>query len=159
MPWSNWQPSGGTAWSIAQCLDHLAQANTVYTAALRSAVQGVDPKNVPRRGPIQPGWLARYFIRSLEPPPRLKLRAPAKIIPASHRSGEEALNAFIRSHDQIRSFADESTEVDLNRIRFKNPFVKLLRFTTGAGLMIMAAHDRRHLWQAKQVQLRILVKK
>src|SRR5260370_35090116 len=31
----NWQP-GETAWSIAQCLDHLGQTNSVYTAALRT---------------------------------------------------------------------------------------------------------------------------
>ncbi len=45
--------------------------------------------------------------------------------------------------------------MDLNRIRFKNPFVHLLSFTVGTGLLIILAHDRRHLWQAEQVGQRL----
>jgi len=43
-------------------------------------------------------------------------------------------------------------ELDFNRVRFRNPFVPLLRFTVGTGLMIINAHDRRHLWQAQRVK-------
>ena len=68
----NWQPSGGTAWSVAQCLDHLAQSNTLYTSALLAAVRSVKPGTAPRQGPIQPGWFARLFIIELEPPPTMK---------------------------------------------------------------------------------------
>ncbi len=38
--------------------------------------------------------------------------------------------------------------VDKFRIRFPNPFLPALRFTVGAGFLIIAAHERRHLWQA-----------
>jgi len=27
----------------------------------------------------------------------------------------------------------------------------VLRFTVGTGILIITAHDRRHLWQARQV--------
>lgn len=151
----NWQPDGGRRWSIAQCLDHLARADTAYTTALRSAVQAIKPGSAPRSSPIQPGWFERFFIRSLEPPPRWKLRAPKKIVPASRRSGEEVLAAFESSHEEIRSLVAEWDAIDLNRIRFKNPFVGILRMRVGAGLLIMAAHDRRHLWQAAQVRARM----
>ena len=61
------------------------------------------------------------------------------------------LRIFIAAHDEARSLVQEAREMDLNRIRFKNPFVGLLRFTVGTGLLIIGAHDRRHLWQARQV--------
>ena len=50
----NWQPSR-TAWSIVQCLDHLAKINTIYTAALRSAVLNAKPGSVPRKDPFALG--------------------------------------------------------------------------------------------------------
>lgn len=146
----NWQPGGGARWSVAQCLDHLARMNTVYTAALLEAVQRANRSRQPRRGPIRPGWLSRWFIQSLEPPPRLKLKSPKKGRPAAYRKGAEVLEAFMTAHDKVRSLVDDARELDLNRIRFKNPFIRLLRFTVGTGLLVIAAHDRRHLWQAQQ---------
>src|SRR5579864_5478307 len=85
----NWRPRD-TAWSIAQCLDHLARGNTTYAAALRAAVHDERAARRPRRGPIRPGWFSRFFIRTLEPPPKRKLRAPRKIVPASYIGREQA---------------------------------------------------------------------
>src|SRR5262249_14366564 len=147
----NWQPNAGTDWSVAQCLDHLAQSNTLYTSALLAAVRSVKPGAAPRQGPIQPGWFARFFITVLEPPPRRKIKAQKKVLPAKHLSATEALRSFTVAHDEIRILITESLGIDLNGVRFKNPFIRLFHFTVGAGIMIMCAHDRRHLWQARQV--------
>jgi hypothetical protein len=61
------------------------------------------------------------------------------------------LRAFIAAHDQTRAMVRDAQQLDLNRIRFKNPFIGVLRFTVGSGLLIIGAHNRRHLWQARQV--------
>ena len=147
----NWQPGDGTGWSVAQCLDHLGQMNSVYTAALRTAVHEADPKNMARRGPIQPGWFGRWFIHAMEPPPRRKLKSPKQGRPAAQKSGQEVLTVFIAAHNELRALIHEARALDLNRLRFRNPFIGLLRFTVGTGMLIINAHDRRHLWQARQV--------
>ncbi len=147
----NWQPDRGTAWSVAQCLDHLARINTVYTAALRAAARSDKAKSVLRHGPIHPGWFGRWFISAMEPPPRRKLKTPKKALPAAHKSGADVLKAFVAAHDEIRSLIKESCKMDLNHVRFTNPFVRIFHFTVGTGLLIIGAHDRRHLWQARQV--------
>jgi hypothetical protein len=41
---------------------------------------------------------------------------------------------------------------DINRIRFRNPFIPLLRFTVGTGLEIVWRHQRRHLLQAERIK-------
>ena len=147
----NWQPGGGTGWSVAQCLDHLAQINAVYTAALRAAARAADPKTTARNGPIRPGWFGRWFIQAMEPPPRRKFKSPKKGRPAARRSGQEVLRAFIAAHDELRGLIPEAGALDLNRVRFRNPFIGLIRFTVGTGMLVINAHDRRHLWQARQV--------
>jgi hypothetical protein len=146
----NWRPDGGRGWSIAQCLDHLAKTNSIYAPALEAAMR--RPGLSPRRGPIQPGWLEGYFIRTIDAPPRRKFKAPKTVLPASDLKGEKVLADFHASHQLIRDALAKCGEIDLNRIRFKNPFFGLIRFTVGAGFQIVAAHDRRHLWQALQVR-------
>jgi hypothetical protein len=146
----NWQPHE-SGWSIAQCLDHLARGNTVYASALHQAVKESGAKKEPQPAAIRPGWFGRYVIRSFEPPPRRKLRAPKKIVPASRIGRREVLEAFLRSQEDMRAVIREAAYLDLNRIRFRNPFIGFLRFTVGTGLLIITAHNRRHLWQAERV--------
>lgn len=147
----NWHPSP-TAWSVAQCLDHLGQINSAYIPALQAAVRHAGRNSVAPYEPIQPGWFGRWFIHQMEPPPRRKFKSPAKGKPGTHKSSEEVLSAFVASHNELRSLIHEARELNLNRVRFKNPFVSVLRFTVGTGILIIAAHDRRHLWQATQVR-------
>jgi len=146
----NWGPSP-TAWSVAQCLDHLGQINSAYIPALQAAVRHAGRNSMAPHEPIQPDWFGRWFINAMEPPPRRKFKSPAKGKPGLHKSCDEVLSAFIASHNELRSLIHDAREVNLNRIRFKNPFVSLLRFTVGTGILIIGAHDRRHLWQARQV--------
>jgi hypothetical protein len=146
----NWQPLQ-TAWSIAQCLDHLARGNTLYAAALHTAINKPEAARKLASAPIQPGWFGRFFISTLDAPPKRKMQAPKKIVPASQIAIREALQAFLRSEEDLRAVIRDGAGLDLNRIRFHNPFIGFLRFTVGTGLLIITAHNRRHLWQAQRV--------
>src|SRR5262249_47885138 len=141
----NWQPDGGAGWSVGQCLDHLAQTTALYTPALRTAVRKAKVSSTNAWKPIQPGWLGRWFIAELEPPPKRKLKSPKKVVPSSQVSGAEVLKAFVAAHDQVRLLVQEARNLDLNSIRFRNPFLRILPWTVGTGLIIIGAHDRRHL--------------
>ena len=37
-------------------------------------------------------------------------------------------------------------------VRFPNPFIRGVRFSLATGLHVIAAHERRHLWQAWRVR-------
>jgi hypothetical protein len=37
-------------------------------------------------------------------------------------------------------------------VRFPNPFIRGVRFSLATGLHAIAAHERRHLWQAWRVR-------
>jgi len=149
---ANWQPNQGTSWSMWQCCDHLARINRVYCQALEAAVEhpGATREGTPQR--VEPGWLASWFIKGMEPPVRIRFKALAKVTPTEGGDPQEALQAYFKSHALVRHVLEFWDRVNFNRVRFKNPFVPLLRFTVGTGLMVITAHDRRHLWQAKRVQ-------
>lgn len=150
----HWQPDGGTRWSVALCLEHLTTSNEVYGSAMRQAVDTARQHNWTRRGPLAPGLFGRMFVRSLEPPVKRRTRAPGKIKPASGHSREEILRRYHQAHELVRQTIRDSAAIDANRATFANPFIAFVRVKVATGLQVIAAHDRRHLWQARQVVAR-----
>jgi hypothetical protein len=148
---ANWQPNTGRSWSIVQCLSHLARTNRVYAAAMYETVARADVHSKLASQGISPGLFGAWFIRSMEPPVRTRMKARSKVHPLNQADPNEALAEFIDSHKPVRNVIEAASDMDVNRIRFKNPFVPFVRFTVGTGLLVISAHDRRHLWQANQV--------
>lgn len=147
---ANWRPSKN-AWSIAQCLDHLGRVNTVFAAALRQAIEKAQPAKKLAPPPIQPRWFSRFLIYIVEPPAKRKFNAPTKVVPLSWVAVSNAMEAFLRSQEDVRAVIRAGAGFDLNRIRIRSQFFRFFRCTVGTGLLIIAAHNRRHLWQAQRV--------
>jgi hypothetical protein len=148
----NWQPDK-RQWSIAQCLDHLTRANSIYLDAMRAAAAKARMADLVRQGPIDPGFMSRFIIKSMGPEAAMKFPAPASAAPArSDLRKSEVLAAFLRIQEDVRAFAQACADLDLNRARFANPFARVVRFSVGTGLLVIAAHDRRHLSQAHRIR-------
>lgn len=147
---ASWQPDQGASWSVSQCLEHMANANRVYLEPLKLAAKKAGTGHTPYR---TAGWFSRYFLRKTEPPPTTKIKAPRKIGPhsATPINKLEALAQFLRYNHAVERFVVDTAALDLCGVRFKNPFIPGLNFTVATGLLIIAAHNRRHLWQAEQV--------
>ena len=147
---ANWQPEGGRRWSVTQNLHHLAKTNEVYTGSLREGLARAAAADASRQDlSAVPGWFGRWFIRMMEPPPRFRVRTRRVVQPPSTGSVRDALGAFLASHGSVREFVREAAQRDL-RATFTSPFGPV-RFSLATGLLALAAHDRRHLWQARQV--------
>jgi hypothetical protein len=146
-----WRPQDGNGWSIAQCLDHLGVMNMVYGTAIRDGIEVARRRGSRRREPAKPGYLGSKFVRSMEPPVTRRLRAPRMGKPAPAKERQVILEEYRAGHDLTRQLIADAATIDANQARFKNPFVPLLRFSIATGLFVIAAHDRRHLWQAEQV--------
>ena len=150
LPQLNWRASPGT-WSVGQCLQHLLTANDVYLPPIAAALAGRPVSPVPE---ITPGWFGRWFIAAyIEPssPSRRRGRAPGKIAPAAE-VGADVLDRFLKSNDTARDLVRRAAAHDVNRIRFVNPFIPVIRFTVGTGLEIIWRHQRRHLLQAEGIR-------
>ena len=147
----NWQPDGGKSWSVAQCLDHLVIMNSSYVKALQSAVETNGDQLEPRKNPVQPsGWLTRLFVRYEEPPPKIKLPAPRKISPPSQLTSA-VVGKFESVQKQLIDFVRKWGDADLGDLRVHDPLFPL-HLTADTELLIISAHNRRHLWQAENVK-------
>lgn len=143
----NWSPAPG-AWSVGQCLQHLVAGNEVYLPAIAHSLEG------PRREvqEITLSRLSRWFIRNyIAPDSTTRAKAPKKIRPVENID-VSVLDAFLRTNQAARELIRKASAYDVNRIRFSNPFVPLLRFTVGTGLEVTCKHEARHLQQAERVR-------
>jgi hypothetical protein len=148
-----WRPAPG-AWSVAECLDHLATANRVYLHAMQPSAERALSRGRVRRGPARPGPIGRWFVRMMEPPvaKRRRLTAPRAIVPRVGPALADAASRFLASQQEVRAFLHGYAGIDLARVRFPNPFVAGIRFSLATGVHVIAAHERRHLWQAWNVR-------
>lgn len=145
----NWQPAPGV-WSVGQCLEHLCNGNEIYLPSITAALAG---RRIAPVQEITPGWFGRWFLRTyMEPSPETKrAKSPKKIVPAA-RTERPVLDRFLAANQAIRDVISRAAPHDVNRIRFKNPFVPVIYFTVGTGLQILCTHERRHLLQAERVR-------
>jgi hypothetical protein len=145
----NWRPRPD-AWSVGQCLEHLHIANEVVLATISTALEG-QPRSAVQE--ITLGRFSRWFIRNyIAPNPGgTRARAPKKIEPAK-RVEPAILEEFLRSNLAARELVARASAYNVNLIRYKNPFLPLLRFTVGTGLEIVTQHQSRHLLQAERVK-------
>jgi hypothetical protein len=142
------------SWSVAECLDHLATANRLYLHAMKEPAIRARERGRVRRGPAKPGFVGRWFARTMEPPVkrRFRMKAPRLIKPRPAPPLADAFAGFRTSQDEVRAFLLEYADLDLAGVRFPNPFVRGIRFNLATGLHVITAHQRRHLWQAWRVR-------
>lgn len=148
----NWQPTP-KSWSIGQCLDHLVIMNRMYAKALPQAVAHNRDQLRSRQTPMQAsGWFTATFLRYEEPPPKIKLPAPGKISPPSKLTAA-VVDEFQGLNLQLVAFMRQWGETDLGELRVKDPLFPI-HLTADTQLLVIAAHNRRHIWQAEQVKKR-----
>ncbi len=149
----NWRP-GPKRWSIAECLVHLNVAVTRTLPAFDRAIERGREKGLEAEGPFRYGWFANWMIASMEPPPKRRMKTfgifevPADAAHALPR----VLPEFLTVRDQLGERVRRADGLDLKRIRVVSPVTRLLRLPLGAYFQFVIAHDRRHLWQARQVR-------
>jgi len=142
------------SWSVAECFDHLAVANRVYLAAMRGPAAEAVTQGKLRQHDAVPGLIGAWFVKAMEPPVRtyLKMKSPQKIRPRQSPPLSRAHEDFAASQNDVRSFLNLYSGLDLTLVRFPNPFISGVRFSLAIGLHVIIAHERRHLWQAWQLR-------
>jgi hypothetical protein len=147
----NWH-SAPDHWSIAQCLDHLNLTAARFLPAIDAAIDEARQRGLLSAGPFTYPMLERWFVRSQEPPPRLRTRAFKAFVPATGKPKAEIIGRFLEFQDEIGARLKRADGIDLRRAKHKSPVLPLVTWRLGTMLALTLAHERRHLWQARQVR-------
>jgi hypothetical protein len=148
----NWCPAPDQ-WSVGQCLMHLATSTDAALPAIDRAIAQAREQGWRRTRPARYGWFTRWMTRSMEPPPKRRMKT-FKIFepPAQSLRSEDVLRAVSDSRDRLLDRVRRSEELDVARTVVVSPVTRLFRMPLGGYFAFLAAHDRRHLHQARQVR-------
>lgn len=139
-------PSGG--WSPLECLDHVAITLEKYLPAIRIALEAGSGRRA--ESPFHYGLLARMFLWAVEPPVRVRVKAPAPFAPRPQPDAQATLDHYIEQHNHLQELLRLADGLDLAAIRVVSPANAKLKLPVGAVFGVLTAHARRHLWQARR---------
>jgi hypothetical protein len=147
-------PSPGE-WSAADNLIHLTLSSQALIPRMTRTLAKLAEAGRRTEGPSQPDWVGRLYAWVLEPPVRVKARAPRAFVPPGGASAAEAVPAFLAEQERILALLKQSVGLDLASRKVPSPVSRYVRHNVCASFYILAAHQRRHLWQAQRAALAV----
>lgn len=145
-----WSPSP-KRWSVADCMNHLNVTVTKYLPRIAAMIAQGRAEGLTGTGPFRHPFVGDWFVRLLEPPPRRRMRVPGVFAPLPGVQAATLLPEFERLRGELVQRIRESDGLDLAALRTASPAARFFQLTLGQCFAALAAHDRRHLWQARQV--------
>jgi hypothetical protein len=146
------QRSAPDKWSIAECLGHLNVSARQFMPLFDAAIADARRRGLTGAGPFAYPFLQRALARSMEPPPRVRSRTRQAFRPPQHAGAADVLREFDGWQQQFAERLRAADGIDLRRARMRSPVASWLHYSLGIGFQIFLAHERRHLWQARQVR-------
>jgi hypothetical protein len=147
----NWRQHP-SRWSILQCLEHLTRTVHLYDERVAAMMKESRERQARGEKPYRPRPLTNWFIKGMEPPPKMRVRTMHSVNPPPDLDPGRVQREFDEAHAQLASWIAAADGVSLSHGRSTSPFSRLFKFTLGQVFTINAAHGRRHLWQARQVR-------
>jgi len=147
----NWQPEPGR-WSMAGCFEHLNKsAAQLFIPKIDAAIATARARNLRSNGPFAYSAFERWCVKTNDAPPRMRFKAPKRLHPAPHLSLDDVRGQFLRWQDELSSRLREADGLDLARAKETSP-IPLVKWSLGAFFQLMLAHERRHIFQARQLR-------
>jgi hypothetical protein len=147
----HWKPTP-KVWSVGECFEHLNAVNRLWIARLEEAVEQGRAQHLLAHGPFVYGCFSRWLLAKIEPPPKRRLRAPSRFRPAAGRPPAEVMGEFLQLHERLEQTLRAADGLDLARIRVPSPAFRGLRFSLGISFWMLLAHDRRHIYQVRELR-------
>jgi hypothetical protein len=145
-----WQPAPGS-WSVAENIEHLNVTARMYLPRLDEGIAEAMRRGLYGEGPFAHDPVGRIFVRIMEPPSRIRVKAPPTFQPGPRRSRSEIMAAFRAYQVQFVDRLRQASGLDLRRAKVHLPASEWFKMSLNSGFAIMAAHERRHLRQAQRV--------
>lgn len=142
----NWRPSL-KQWSISECLAHLNVSAGLDLPILSEGIERGRAAGLTGTGPFRYGAFSRWFVGFMDAPPKFRVRAPKIYSPPVGQAKDKVVPEFQSVHLQLLDLIANANGLDLARIKVPSP-AGPFKFGLGQRFALLAAHDRRHLWQA-----------
>jgi DinB family protein len=149
-----WRPRP-SSWCIAEVLLHLERTTQVFLPVIDNGIESARRNGHLSNGPFRLGWMGRFYVWYVEPPPRIRLPAPKIIRPLFEGSALDALPRFLQSQELMKQRLDHANGIDIVRTRITSPLASIIKMSLFALFSVGAAHERRHIWQITNIRAQL----
>jgi hypothetical protein len=142
-------PAPGS-WSAAQCLHHLNISSDAYFPVWQQVIATAGPRKAELNSPYKVdlwGWLLSWI---LEPPARIRSKTPVHLEPGEPSELTHVLGGFLDRQQRIIATLHRCRGRAIDQVKMASPADPRIRYNVWSSFVIVAAHQRRHLWQAEQ---------
>ena len=146
-----WRPAPDR-WSIGECFEHLNLTAAAFIPAIDATIEDARTRSLRSEGPFVYPLFERLFVASNEPPPRRRFRAFRAYRPPACLSPDTVMSAFSSWQDRLVERVKGADGLDLRRARRRSPILPIMKWSLGTMFALVLAHERRHIWQARQVR-------
>ena len=137
-------------WSPAQCVEHLNLTTRAYLPLLDGGIRDLRAKNQLSTGPYRMEWMPRFFAWLLEPPARMKMKTPQPFQPVAVGDGSRVIPDFVNLQKELQQRLEQADGLALGSFRIRSPFAQNVSYNLYSAFVLIAVHERRHLWQAER---------
>lgn len=136
------------SWSAAECLDHLARTTNAFLPEISRAIAAA-PKLASHRT-LRTGTIASLLIRNLEPPYRLRYKVIPQLVP-QQTDFDAARSAFEQSQSRLSEAVCSAAGLAIDKVNVPCPVCAHVTYNAYGAFRMLAAHQRRHLWQVQKI--------
>jgi hypothetical protein len=145
----NTPPAAGS-WSAAECLQHLNISADTYLPIWQQIIANAGPRKKEMNAPYRTDFWGRLFSWILEPPPRTRSKTPVPFEPVECKEIGTVLAGFVERQGRIVASLRRCRGRAIDQVKMGSPADRRIRYSIWSSFLIVAAHQRRHLWQAEQ---------
>jgi len=152
LPDSTWRrrPARG-GWSVAQCIMHLNESTEGFLPKLDAAIGEGRRMNLTGTGPFRRDLVGWLLCSLVEPPYRIKVKTPARFDPQHVDSVDTVMKVWDQLQGELYRRIDAADGLALSKVKVVSPFAAGVNYNLLSTLMVIPAHQRRHVWQAEQI--------
>ena len=145
-------PKGG--WSAVESIHHLTLTSELYLQRLPPVIEKARQNSLHGNGPFRMDFKGRLLKWVLEPPYSvMKVKTFASIDVHSPEQPKNVLRDFLSSQEKLYALYESANGLAIDKIMVTSPLNEKMSYNLFAAFSTIAAHQRRHLWQAEQALL------
>lgn len=141
---------GSGAWTVAECLQHLSVSADAYFSVWQQVIANADPRKTELNAPYATDFWGRLLNWILEPPPRIRSKTLMAFEPVDCPEIAQVLDGFIDRQQRIVAALRRCRGRAIDQVKIASPADPRIRYSIWSSFVVIAAHQRRHLWQAEQ---------
>lgn len=138
-----------SSWSVAECLQHLNISAEAYFPIWQQVIANAGPRKAELNAPYRTDFFGRLLSWILEPPARIRSKTPSTFEPETTATVDSALTGFLERQHRIISALHRCRGRAIDQVRMASPVDRRIHYSIWSSFVIIAAHERRHLWQGE----------